>query len=60
MKIQAAVLWTVLALAGAVPAFADEGIGRRLQTIEEQQEQILAKLDTILTELQIVKVRATD
>lgn len=49
-----------LILVLSTPAWADEDVLRRLKAIEEKQDQILARLDTIQSEIQIVKIRATD
>lgn len=60
MKIKTALLLGFLALGLSMPASADEDTNRRLKVIEEKQDEILLRLDSIQKELEIVKVRASN
>ena len=52
--------FSLLAVFSSGIAFADETeIMEKLKTISDKQDQILAQLESIKTELNIVKVRAT-
>ena len=49
----------VLSPLGVRQIFADDGLNERLRGIEIKQEKILADLEAIKSELQIIKIRIT-
>jgi hypothetical protein len=61
MRFKKTLLWAFLILVLSTPAQAvEEGVLGTLKNIEDKQDQILARLDDIQRELDIVKVRASN
>ncbi len=60
MTLQKALLSGFLILALSTPARADEDVLRQLKIIEEKQDEILLRLETLQREVEIVKVRASN
>ena len=62
MKKMTAMFLLLMAVAplGMRPAFAsDDEVSARLKAIEEKQDQILADLEALKSEVQVVKIRVT-
>ena len=61
MKKLAVVILVLAALSplGIAPIYADDGLNERLRGIEIKQEKLLASLEEIKSELQIIKIRIT-
>lgn len=60
MKLRKALLSVFLMLGLSTPVWADEDVLRTLKIIEGKQDEILARLDVIQSELDIVKIRASN